>query len=244
MAKAHFVAEANEFDVYQTAAGYVAVTNEVRRAILSALASKERELNDLVKITGKAKPTLSNLHMKELLAQNLIEEIPHPTDARRKIYRLKGQRIGSSNIPIEQLRGAVKHYVSLSPLAHALPLQQVLDVLLAGGAKSQDAVHRQAAKLGEISSHLLVAPDVRELLPRVAAYWEREGITRTARIDLEHEALELDVNPRYAESKETLKLAASLLAGFLQGVVRKLDPARSTEGEMTGAARVRVRVKG
>lgn len=235
--------EANEFDVYQTDAGYVAVTNDVRRKILVAVAKKERDLNDLMKITGKAKPTLSNLHVRELLAQNLIEELPHPTDARRKIYRMKGHRIGSSSIPIDQLRGAVKHYVSLSPLAHALPLQQLLDVLLAGGTKSSDVVRQQATKLGEISAQLLAAPDIRELLPRVASYWEREGITRTARIDLEHLALELDVNPRYAADRDALRLCASLLAGFLQGVASKVDPQRDAVGEAIGAARVRVALR-
>lgn len=233
------VTEPNEFEIYQSEAGYVAVTNEVRRKILAALAKKERDLNDLVKITGKAKPTLSNLHVRELLAQKLVEELAHPTDARKKIYRLKGSRIGSSNVPIEQLRGAVKHYVSISPLAHAVPLQQVLDVLLAGGPKSQDVLHRQARKLGEISTHLLAAPDLRELLPRVGSYWEREGITRTARIDLEHLALDLEVNPRYAESKDSLKLTASVLAGFLQGVLPKSE-ARPVSGEVVGAGRVRV----
>lgn len=236
------VTEANEFEIYQTDAGYVAVTNEVRRKILVALAKKERDLNDLVKITGKAKPTLSNLHVKELLAQNLVEELPHPTDARRKLYRLKGQRIGSSNIPIDQLRGAVKHYVSLSPLAHALPLQQVLDVLLAAGPKASDALARQGAKLGEISAHLLTAPDLRELLPRVASYWEREGITRTVRIDLEELSVDVDVNPRYAGSKETLRLTATLLGGFLQGVLLKNEGARGASGEPAGAGRIRVGV--
>lgn len=235
------VTEPNEFDIYQSDAGYVAVTNEVRRKILAALLKKERELNELVKITGKAKPTLSNLHMRELLAQNLIEELPHPTDQRKKVYRIKGQRIGSSNVPIDQLRGAVKHYVSISPLAHAVPLQQVLEILLAGGSKAHDPIRRQAAKLGELSSQLLTAPDLRELLPRVAAYWEREGITRTARIDLEHLTLDLDVNPRYTEPKENLKLTATLLAGFLQGILTKHDSKRTTSADTVGN-RVRVAI--
>jgi len=234
------VAEANEFDVYQTDVGYVAVTNEVRRTILEALSKKERDLNELVKITGKAKPTLSNIHMRELLTQKLIEELAHPTDARRKLYRIKGHRIGSSNIPIEQLRGAVKRYVSVSPLAHALPLQQVMDVLLAGGPRSQEVIQRQATRLGELAAPLLAAPDVRELLPRVAAYWEREGITRTARIDLERLGLELDVNPRYAQTKEALKLTATLLAGFLRGVLPKQHASATTAGEAIGPQRVRV----
>lgn len=235
------VTEPNEFEIYQSDAGYVAVTNEVRRKILAALAKKERDLNELVKITGKAKPTLSNLHVRELLAQNLVEELAHPTDQRRKIYRLKGQRIGSSNIPIDQLRGAVKQYVSVSPLAHALPLQQVLDILLAGGPRAAEAISRQATKLGELSSHLFTAPDLREMLPRVGSYWEREGITRTAKIDLEHLALELDVNPRYAETKETLKLTATLLAGFLAGALRRVEGTKAgAEGEVVAPGRVRI----
>lgn len=236
------VAESNEFDVYQTDAGYVAVTNEVRRKILAAVSKKERDLNELMKITGKAKPTLSNLHVRELLAQKLLEEIPHPTDARKKIYRMKGQRIGSSNIPIDQLRGAVKHYVSLSPLAHAVPVQGVLDILLSGGARSGDIVQLQAAKLGELSSHLLIAAEIRDLLPRVASYWEREGITRTARIDLEHLALEMDVNPRYATSKDSLKLLSSALAGFLQGVLSKHAGGHGAKGESVGTGRVRITI--
>lgn len=237
------VAESNEFDVYQTDAGYVAVTNEVRRKILTAVSKKERDLTELMKITGKAKPTLSNLHVKELLAQNLLAEIPHPTDARKKIYRMKGQRIGSSNVPIDQLRGAVKHYVSLSPLAHAVPIQGVLDILLAAGPSSGAMVQRQAIKLGELSSHILVATDVRDLLPRVAGYWEREGITRTAKIDLEHLAVEAEVNPRYAGSKESLALLAHALAGFLQGVLSKRPEGGAASGEPLGTGRVRVAVR-
>lgn len=236
------VTEPNEFDVYQSDAGYVAVTNETRRQILAALAKKERELNDLVKITGKAKPTLSNLHVKELLAQNLVEELPHPTDQRKKIYRLKGQRIGSSSIPIDQLRGAVKHYVSISPLAHAVPLQQVLDILLAGGPKSHETLARQAMKLGEISSQLLTAGEPRDFLQRVASYWEREGITRTVNINLEDLELDLNVNPRYGETKEAHKLVATLLAGFLEGAMQKLVPRSRASGEVATSGRVRVRI--
>ncbi|HUR68720.1 MAG TPA: winged helix-turn-helix domain-containing protein [Candidatus Thermoplasmatota archaeon] len=234
--------EANEFDVYQTDAGYVAVTNPVRRQILAALAKKERDLTELVGITGKAKPTLSNLHVRELIGQGLIEEVAHPTDARKKIYRLKAHHIGSSSVPIEQLRGAVKHYVSLSPLAHALPLPGVLEVLVAAGPKSLDVVHRQAAKLGELSSQLLAAPDARELLPRIAAHWEREGVTRTARIDLEHLALDVEINPRFADSKEATKLVAQVLAGFLEGVLRRTSDARAVRAQVTGDKRARVSV--
>src|SRR5437763_14553384 len=115
------VAAAHEFDIYQTPAGYAAVTNPVRRQILSALAEKDLDLPALMKVTGRSKPTLSNLHVRELLHQKLVEERPHPRDSRRKLYRLIGRKIGSSDVPIEQLRGAVKQY-AVGAMAHAVPL--------------------------------------------------------------------------------------------------------------------------
>lgn len=211
--------EPNEFEIYQSEIGYVAVTNEVRRKILTALAKRERQLSELVTITGKAKPTLSNLHMRELLAQKIIEETPHPTDQRRKIYRLTGTRIGSSSVPIEKLRGAVKQYVTASPMAHAITIQQVFDVLLEAGESAHGFVALQGRKLGETTSGLFAATDPRDLVARVAAYWEREGITRTAKIDLEHLALEVEVNPRYASTRERIELSATLLGGFFEGIL-------------------------
>lgn len=230
-----------EFEVYQGPAGYVAVTNETRRKILAALAKKERDLGELVKLTGKAKPTLSNLHVRELLAQKLVEEVAHPTDQRKKIYRLVGQRIGSSSVPIEELRGAVKRYVSASPMAHAVPLRQVLDVLAAGGARAGPVVGRQAARLGELSAHLFPATSPRELLPRVAEYFEREGITRTARIDYDPLALDLDVDPALADGEERLALVGSALAGFVAGAASRFGAVRAAP-ERLAKGRVRLRL--
>src|ERR1051326_7520549 len=119
------------FDIYQTDAGYAAVTNPVQRQIPDALRKGERQLPDLVKLTGRSKPTLSSLHMKELLARELIEERGHPTDSRRKVYRLRAAKIGSSDIPVAQLRDAVQHYVGLGPLASRIPLRDVLAALCA-----------------------------------------------------------------------------------------------------------------
>lgn len=232
----------NEFDIYAGDAGYVAVTNEVRRTILSALSRKERDLADLMRLTGKAKPTLSNLHVRALIEQGLVEEVPHPTDARRKVYRLRGHRIGSSNIPIDELRGAVKQYATLGPQAAALTLPQLLDVLLAGGDASAAVVEKQARRLGEISAPALRAADPRELLQRVAAHWEREGITRTARIDLEDLALELDVNERYAPDAPRLQLAATLLGGFLWGLLSAHPGPHAVRGGALGGSRVRIEV--
>lgn len=211
------MADGPDFDIYQTASGYVAVTNPVRRKILDALADRDRELPDLVKVTGRSKPTLSNLHVRELLAQHLIEEMPHPTDARRKVYRIAARRIGRSNVPLDQLRGAVKHYVSLSPLAYALPIGAVLDVLAAGhaGAATRETLRAQGAALGEAASHLFTATGARDALTAIAGFWEREGIAKPARVDFER--LELEVELSDARPAEA---TAIVLGALLEGVLR------------------------
>jgi len=214
------MAPENEFDIYQTEAGYAAVTNPVRRQILAALQERDQELPDLVKLTGKSKPTLSNLHMKELLSQKLIEELPHPTDSRRKVYRIKGRRIGSSNVPLDQLRGAVKQYVSLSPLAYSVPLPTVLTVLAAGGAAGKEGLRSQGVALGAASAHLFTPTGPRDLLTGLGAFLERENIVRVGKIDLDRLELEVEVAERFAGTPGDLDVSGVLLAGFLQGVLK------------------------
>ena len=215
------VTDAADFDIYQTAAGYTAVTNPVRRQILDALGQQDRELPDLVRITGKAKPTLSNLHVRELLEKGLVEERPHPTDARRKVYRLAARRIGRSNVPLEQLRGAVKHYVSMSPLAYAVPFPAVLGVLAAGHAPgARDAVRRQAQRLGASASQLFATSSPRDVMTAVAGFWEREGVARTARMDFERMEFEVEL----VDADAPADAMATILGGVVEGILRaRLD---------------------
>lgn len=227
------MADGQDFDIYQTAAGYTAVTNAVRRQILDALEQRDRELPDLVKLTGKAKPTLSNIHMRDLLEKGLIEERPHPTDARRKVYRLVARRIGRSNVPLEQLRGAVKHYVSMSPLAYAVPFSALVGILAAGhAAGGKDAIRAQARALGETASHLFTAAGTRDVMTAVAGFWEREGIARTARMDFERLEFEVELQ----DASWPADAAAHIFAGVVEGILRSR---LSLEGPVSSKAKGR-----
>ena len=203
------------FDIYQTDAGYAAVTNPVQRQILDVLRAGDQQLPDLVKATGRSKPTLSSLHMKELLARELILELAHPTDSRRKVYRLKATKIGSSDIPVAQLRDAVQHYVSLSPLATRLPLAAMVEALAAAPAGTDaKAVEAQARRLGQLASGALKVGSERDLWMRLSGFLEAEGVAQPARIDLERGTLELRLGPALRGSA----VAGAILAGLVAGV--------------------------
>ena len=204
------------FDIYQTDAGYAAVTNPVQRQILDALRGGERQLPDLVKLTGRSKPTLSSLHMKELLARELIEEHGHPTDSRRKIYRLKAGKIGSSDIPVTQLREAVQHYVSLSPLASRLPLKAMVEALCAAPVGTDPkAIWAQAHRLGVLAAGGLKVASTRDLWMRLSGFLEGEEIAQPVRIDLERGLLELRNGPALQGNPA---FAPAVLSGLLEGV--------------------------
>lgn len=220
MSLSKLMAGEHEFDIYQSESGYVAVTNPVRRQILAALIESDQELPDLVKLTGKAKPTLSNLHVRELLQQNLVQELPHPTDSRRKVYRLKGRRIGQSNVPLEALRGAVKQYVTTSPNVFTLPLPRVLEVLVLAGGAPREALVAQGRALGEACAHAVAVAGPRDLLTAVAAFWEREEVARAGRIDLDHLELEVEVQERFCGTRVSQEAVGAVFGGFLQGVAK------------------------
>lgn len=206
------------FDIYQTSAGYAAVTSPVQRQILEALRECERQLPDLVEITGRSKPTLSSLHMKELLARELIEEAVHPTDSRRKVYRLRATKIGSSELPVAQLRDAVQHYVSLSPLSPRLPIAAVFESLAAApDGTSADVLHAQGHRLGTMAAPLFKVGSVRDLWMRVSSFLEAERVATSLRIDLQHGWMELRLG---AGVQGRPACMAAVLAGFVAGVAQ------------------------
>lgn len=226
------------FDIYQTDAGYAAVTNQVQRQILDALRAGEKQLPELVDITGRSKPTLSSLHMKELLARELIEERGHPTDSRRKVYRLKATKIGSSDIPVAQLRDAVQHYVSLSPVQARLPLRSLVETLAAAPAGTDaKVVWAQARHLGAIAAPGLKVASVRDLWMRASSFLEAEQLARPLRIDLEHSILELAVGPAFATGPA---FAPPILAGLIEGMAsgKGLDLPRLKATATTGGVRI------
>ncbi len=198
------------FTIYGTPDGYVAVTNPVRRAILEELEKGERELPDLVEVTGRSKSSLSSNHVPKLREKGVVEERPHPTDGRRKIYVLMGERLGSSSVPVDQLRDAVKDYVTTAPLAARLTIAEALDAV-GGGATPWE----RGEELGGTCARFIEVQGAERPLVVLSSFLEREGLAETLRIDLEHSRLALA--PRGGMDPGE---APEVLGGFAQSLLR------------------------
>lgn len=178
------------FDIYHTSAGYVTVSNEVQRRILAAVAEREASFMGLVEASGRSKPTVS-LQVKELVGNGLLEEKGSPDDRRRRFYRLVGTRIGSSDLPVPDLRHAVKDYVQKSS-EPSVGLPLLLEALASADA-SATTCWKQAAAVGRV-----LAPQMELGLEggpwmRLARFLEKAGLAKTLRIDVEGKRLECEV---------------------------------------------------
>jgi len=165
------------FEIWQVGERVASIDNPVRIAILRAVEEKPRTLGDLVKLTGKAKSTLSTLHVKPLLQLGLIAEAADPADARIKWYRLEARRLGASAVGQDQLRTAVLEYARKAGLMPLRTLLEVIDVAaLAKGPPAYAAA--VGARIGTHLSRVLAASGGATRAQELDAILQRENLGR------------------------------------------------------------------
>lgn len=85
------------FEIWSGSHGVLVIDNPVRRQILRALSEAPRSLTEMVQVTGKAKSTLSAIHMPELVDAGLVVEKRHPDDSRILVYELVGRQVATGS---------------------------------------------------------------------------------------------------------------------------------------------------
>ncbi|HUR24708.1 MAG TPA: helix-turn-helix domain-containing protein [Candidatus Thermoplasmatota archaeon] len=197
------------FDIYHSVKGYVTISNEVQRRILAAVADRDASFQDLVQASGRSKPTVSQ-QVKELIASDLLEEKSSSTDRRRRFYHLIGQRIGSSDLPVPDLRNAVRDYVQKSS-EPSLKLPLFLEAL-AGTDAAAATCWRQASVVGSAMASQMELGLEGGPWMRLARFFEKSRLAKPLRIDVEGNRLECELDP-------ALKGPAGSLAAGLGGLV-------------------------
>lgn len=206
-----------QFDIYQSAVGVTAVTNPVQRQILEALSEEDLQLPDLVELTGKAKSTLSSIHMKELLNRELVQEVPHPTDSRRKIYHLIGRPMRSPNgaPPSPRPKTPPSATPAVPTGAPGLPLAAVFQVLAEAPADADEAVLLQARGLGRRYGKRLLAKDTGSFASALTRFVEEERLAHHLQLDFE--SLNFRCRPGAGVAEIAPDRMGRLLAAFAEG---------------------------
>ncbi len=226
-----------QFVIYGSTDGYTAVTNPIRRKILEALADRgDLELPDLVEVTDRSKSTLSSIHVPNLIERGLVEERPHPTDGRKKRFTLVGRRIGSSELPVEELRGAVREYVTGPQGRQQATARLGLAAIAAAPEGTDLAVLRvQGRHLGDLLREPSDEGANGELMA-ISTRLDKMGVARTLRIDLEASCLDLELAEGWAgDVPETH--AVNVLAGFVRGLAGSTRTDEATVEPLEGQRR-------
>lgn len=85
--------DCGEVSLYSTDKTVIAIDSPVKQMILSLVTQEERTFEEIVRMTGKAKSTIS-VHVHDLINAGLIISKPDPGDQRRRILSLASVPIG------------------------------------------------------------------------------------------------------------------------------------------------------
>lgn len=157
---------------YRTTQGHVTVTNAVHKQILTELAHGERQLQDLVDLTGKSKSALSGVYVKDLVQQGLVVERPHAQDSRRKVFRLAA--FPEEDVPVVTTAGETR-----------FGLADILRILAAPKDADSATLKAQAIDLGRRVRPVLEAKDASHFATLLGRFAEDEGLARHLQLDFE-----------------------------------------------------------
>jgi DNA-binding transcriptional ArsR family regulator len=165
------------FEIWKAGDRIHSVDNPVRIEILGQLEKKPLTLKHLVKITGKAKSTLSAVHLQALLEAGLVKEAIDPKDARVKWYALAGSRLGASSVEKARLRDAVLQFVNSSGLIPLGPLLEVIDVArLVEAPGNASYAAGVADRLGRLLGRMVMATDPKDAARELSHLFEAAGL--------------------------------------------------------------------
>lgn len=172
-----------EIDLYSTPAGARAVENPVRRAILAALREREHTFDEIVTLAGRAKSTVS-VHLQDLTAAGVIRFRSDPGDARRKIFFLAGDLVGSVSSD-DRIADALAAYAgvyragSSDPFAfYKLTFRTIRVALMQEGILLDPLLTRAGERIGEELYPAVADPETEAFCTNIARFWEDHRLGR------------------------------------------------------------------
>lgn len=203
--------------IFSTDLGFIALNGSVKIRILEFLKSGPRSFDEIVKHTEKAKATIS-VHLKDLKASNLLEEMVDPTDKRKKIYSLKCQYVACSQEPgvrnyLDMLEvissDNMSKYGCMKCIFHAVQYG-----FRAHGINCNPIMRNIGRDIGKSLSNNLVSTDGDALFEEMMEFWEEHDIGSFS--VLETNPLKIAVHDFF--DCRSIPIEGKTLCSFAQGV--------------------------
>lgn len=175
--------KSNQIDLYSTPAGARAVENPVRRTILAALREREHTFDEIVTLAGRAKSTVS-VHLRDLAAAGVIRFRSDPGDARKKIFYLTGDLVGSVSAD-DRIADALAAYAGAyragagDPFAfYKLTFRTIRVALMQEGILLDPLLTRAGERIGEELYPAVADSATEAFCANIARFWEAHRLGR------------------------------------------------------------------
>lgn len=172
-----------EIDLYSTPEGARAVGNPVRRMILAALREREHSFDEIVALSGRVKSTVS-VHLQEMAAAGVVGSRPDPDDARKKIFFLTGDLVGTVSAE-DRIADALSAYAGVygagaaDPFAfYKLTFRTVRVLLMQEGILLDPLLTRAGEWIGEELYPAVADPTTEVFCANIARFWDDHNLGR------------------------------------------------------------------
>lgn len=180
--KKHNSKGAPQYKIFSSNNRIEVVEGQVKVKILDSLRQRNMTFNEIVKLTGKAKPTVSQ-HLRELVEEDLIGSIKDPSDARRKIFCINSEFLGELSKVKEEKFNIDEYFSKLPQLKDPFEFYRLILRSLRAEFWNEginiDPILRNAGKrVGEVFYHQLEDCDLDMLLENIVRFWREKELGR------------------------------------------------------------------
>ncbi|MCK9151070.1 V4R domain-containing protein [Methanobacterium alcaliphilum] len=211
--------------IFATKKGVNVVKSPVKSLILNALNEKDLSFDEIVKIAGKSKSTVS-AHLKSLTRDSVIGSRTHPHDQRKKIFFINSRYIGDMNPQeaIEREEQKVEFLIQNlidqgNPFEFFRLMFHTLRVeLIQEGINIDPLLHQAGIRIGQSFYQKLQDPDMDKMLQNLADFWQANGLGTIEVFNKEplviraYDCFECELLPKTGES------ACALDSGILEAL--------------------------
>lgn len=167
-------------ELFATPDGVKAIKSPVRIRILSMLREGELSFDEIVKLSGRVKSTVSS-HLKAMTSEGIISSRTDPKDARKKIFFIQSEYIGKLHRQQlqEDISAYIQRYISSEndPFEFFRLIFHTLRVsLLTQGVDIDPILHEAGLKVGEALYEKVKDYDLEKFLENIATFWETHSL--------------------------------------------------------------------
>ena len=165
--------------LYSTPKGIRTVDSPVRVKILSVLSTRDLPFDEIVRLSGRAKSTVS-VHLRGLEDDGIIGSRVDPDDERKKIFFLRSQNLGTlaGGIALPDEKGPAGSFpAGTDPFAFYRYMFRTIRVsLLTEGINIDPVLRESGYRVGTVLAKEFAGRDLSVLLQDLGAFWRNHNL--------------------------------------------------------------------